>query len=60
MEHEPNPAARVLDAALQVARDAPKRRGKYVSHALVYWPHIETLREALEALGVEWRAPDGV
>lgn len=54
----PDPApGRVLDAAIAVARQAPARRGKYVSHAKIYWPVIEELRAALDALGVEWRLP---
>lgn len=52
-----NPAARVLDAAIDVARQAPARRGEYVSSALIYWPCIEELRAALDALGIDWRAP---
>jgi hypothetical protein len=52
---EPEPAARVLDAALRIARNAPATRGTYVSHARIYWPLIEELRAALDALGVEWR-----
>jgi hypothetical protein len=51
-------AARVLDAAIAVAQQAPKRRGTYVSHAKIYWPCIEELRAALDALGIEWRTPD--
>lgn len=50
-------AGRVLDAAIQVARNAPARRGGYVSKALVYWPYIEELRDALDALGIEWQQP---
>ena len=53
-------AGRVLDAAIQVARNAPARRGGYVSKALVYWPYTAPLdalgqelrdRAALDALG---------
>ncbi len=53
----PDPAGRVLDAAIAVARQAPARRGTYVSHAMIYWPAIEELRAALDALGIEWRQP---
>jgi len=55
MAPQPEPAARVLDAALRIARNAPARRGTYVSHAKIHWPLIEELRAALDALGVEWR-----
>jgi hypothetical protein len=44
------PAGRVLDAAIAVADAAPKKRGKYVTGALIYWPLIIELREALAAL----------
>jgi len=50
-------SARLLDAAEAVARQAPARRGTYVSHAKIYWPCIEELRAALDGLGVEWRNP---
>jgi hypothetical protein len=39
-----------------VAADAPLRQGTYVSHARIYWPGIDRLRRALEAVGVNWRA----
>lgn len=53
---EPNPAAgRVLDAAIAVAAAAPAKRGTYVTKAGVYWPLIDELRDALDALGIEWR-----
>lgn len=48
-------AGRVLDVAAKIARDAPKKRGQYVSHALVYWNDINDLRDALDALGIDWR-----
>jgi hypothetical protein len=54
-EVEPTPAGRVLDAAIAIARAAPARRGQYVSHAKIYWPRIEELRAALDALGIDWR-----
>ena len=50
-----DPAAALMDAAIAIARNAPLRRGTYVSHAKIYWPFIEDLRAQLEALGVEWR-----
>jgi hypothetical protein len=49
------PAAQLLDAAIRIAAHAPKIRGQYVSSALIYWPHIEELRAALDALGVDWK-----
>ena len=52
---EKTPAQRVLDIAVKIAHDAPRKRGQYVSSALVYWPDIIELREALEELGVEWK-----
>jgi hypothetical protein len=51
-------AAKVLDTAIAIARDAPARRGSYVSHAKIYWPLIQELRAALDALGIEWRISD--
>jgi hypothetical protein len=50
-----SPADRVLNAAVAVAAAAPLKRGKYVVSAQVYWSLIEELRDALDALGVEWR-----
>lgn len=52
-----NPAGRVLDAAIAIAGGAPKRQNKSggVSHALIYWPLIHELREALDDLGIDWR-----
>lgn len=55
---EPTPAGRALDATIRVAASAPKKRGQYVTYAKVYWPYIEELRDALDALGIEWR-PQG-
>jgi hypothetical protein len=51
-------AATVLDAAIAVARAAPRRRGTYVSHTKIYWPLIEDLRAALDALDIDWRSAD--
>lgn len=48
-------ASRVLDVAVKIARDAPAKQGKYVSHAKVWWGDIDELRAALDALGIEWR-----
>ena len=42
-------------AAIDIAMNAPLRHGPTTSHALVYWPHIEQLRKALDALGIDWR-----
>jgi hypothetical protein len=56
---EHDPVTRVLAAAITIARRAPQRRGSYVSHALIPWPLIEELREALDAGGVEWRPGNG-
>jgi hypothetical protein len=49
------PAERLLDAAVAIARNAPAGHGATVSHTLVYWPRVEELRDALDAMGVEWR-----
>jgi hypothetical protein len=46
---------RVLDAAITIARQAPAKRGAYVTYAKIYWPTIEELRAALDALGIDWR-----
>lgn len=54
-----DPAARVLNAAVTIARHSTARQGKYVSHARVYWPELRELRDALDELGVEWRKPGG-
>ena len=48
-----SPVQRVLDAATEIAANAPKRRGTYVTHAKIYWPLIEELRSALAALDAE-------
>lgn len=48
-------AGRVLDVAVKIAHDAPKKQGQYVSHALIYWDDIHELRAALDELGIEWR-----
>jgi hypothetical protein len=52
---EREPAARVLDAAINVAASAPAKRGQFVSSALIYWPLIEELRAALDDLGIDWK-----
>jgi hypothetical protein len=49
-------ASRLMDAVITVAACAPARRGTYVSHAKIYWPYIEELRAALDAMGVDWRS----
>lgn len=48
-------ADRLMDVAIKIAHDAPKKQGQYVSHALVYWDDIHELRACLDALGIEWR-----
>ncbi len=50
------PAARVLDAAVGVAQAAPAKPGRYVFAAQIPWTRIHELREALDALGIEWRS----
>ena len=53
------PAGRVLDAADGIAANAPARQGKFVTDALIYWPHIHELRAALDEMGIEWRTNRG-
>lgn len=51
-----NPAAELLDASVAVAAYPPADgRGQHVSKALVYWPLIDRLRLALDAMGIDWR-----
>lgn len=50
-----DPAGRVIDAARAVAAYPPRKPGQYVSKAGVYWPLIIELRDALDALGIDWR-----
>lgn len=52
-----SPAARVLDAAIAVADYAPPKRGQFVTSAQIYWPLIEELRSALDAMDIDWRSP---
>lgn len=51
------PARAVWVAAIDVATSPPLRanRSGGVSQALVPWREIQTLREALDALGIDWR-----
>ena len=42
-------------AAVEVAMSAPLRHGPTTSYAKVYWPRIEQLRAALDAVGIDWR-----
>ena len=42
-------------AAIEVAASAPLNRGSAVSHARVYWPRVQALRNALDGLGIDWR-----
>jgi hypothetical protein len=48
-------AKRVLDAAISVATAAPEQKGASVFAAQIPWTRITELREALDALGIEWR-----
>jgi hypothetical protein len=41
-------------AAIEVAMDAPERHSATTTHALIYWPKVEQLRAALEAVGIDW------
>lgn len=43
-------------AAIEVAVSPPFKRGGSASLAGVYWPRIDALRAALEALGIDWQA----
>jgi hypothetical protein len=42
-------------AAIEVATDAPLRHSPITTHGLIYWPTIERLRAALDALCIDWR-----
>lgn len=55
MSQATDPAVAALDAAIEIARNAPAKRGTYVSYAKIYWPLIEDLQAALDALGIDWR-----
>jgi hypothetical protein len=44
-------------AAIEIAMDAPERHGSTTTHALIYWPKVEALRAALDALGIDWHQP---
>jgi hypothetical protein len=46
------PKEKILDAALAIARYAPKKRSKYAGSAKVPWAAVENIRKALEELGV--------
>jgi hypothetical protein len=50
-----SPEALLLDAAASIAFNAPETHGPTTTHTLVYWPTVERLREALDALGIDWR-----
>lgn len=47
--------ARLINTAAWIARLAPEKRGQYVSKAQIYWPAIETLRDILDELGIDWK-----
>jgi hypothetical protein len=49
------PEAELLDAVIAVAAYPPLTHGPTTSMALVYWPTIERLRAALDAMGIEWK-----
>jgi len=49
------PVYDVCVSAIDVALSAPLRRGQHVTHALVSWDAITTLRDRLDALGIDWR-----
>jgi hypothetical protein len=48
-------SARLLDLAIEIAVYAPKKQGKYVHAAGISWKLIHELRDALDAVGVDWR-----
>jgi hypothetical protein len=50
------PASRLLDLATEIAVYAPKRQGQNVHTAGISWRLIHELREALDAMGIDWRA----
>jgi len=50
-----SPASQLLDVAVAIAGYAPKRQNKYTHCANVSWKLIHELRDALDAVGVEWR-----
>lgn len=54
-EEERTPAARLMDAVIAVAAAAPARPGTNVFAAKISWRKITELRDALDAMGVEWR-----
>jgi hypothetical protein len=43
-------------AAIEVAIHAPLDRGVSTGSAQIYWPKIDRLRDALDAVGIDWRA----
>lgn len=43
-------------AAIEVAMAAPLKRKAHTTSAGIYWPKVTALREALDALGIDWRA----
>lgn len=49
------PLERILQAALTIAREAPRERGPYASQARVPWREVERIREALAELGIDPR-----
>lgn len=52
---EQTPAGSVLDAAVAIAAAAPAKPGSHVFASAIPWGRIHELRDALDALGIEWR-----
>lgn len=46
------PLEQILQGAFYIAREAPKQRSAYASHARVPWREVERIREALAELGI--------
>ena len=53
--YPPTPAARVLDAAIEIARAAPRKQHHYAWSAQIPWTLIHELRGALTALDIPWQ-----
>lgn len=47
---------RLVDAARSVAEAPPAKPGQFVSSALVPWPRIAELRDALDECNITWKA----
>lgn len=46
------PLEQILQGAFYIAREAPRQRSAYVSHARVPWREVERIRTNLQALGI--------